>query len=263
MEQYIDLVLYIPYHSVLDLGFDFTDDHDDFPVQSNTQEKESPHHSDSHDANAHDNIPNLNGIQHQTLTHQDAADSDTSSLTPTPPTHVNTTPTITTTSTATTDTTTPSTTSPHHSETPTLTAADTTDTTEAVSADIPNSGQYNPNEYDSPQEPSSSAAAAADLPDSDYSQDYHENDDFSESPPEGLNTDSLLQAMTEGNLFDTFFNECFVTLIYCIAEVSADDIEDELIMDESLSPMEKMYMFNKSDMLIHRYKKFHKNNREK
>ena len=38
-------------------------------------------------------------------------------------------------------------------------------------------------------------------------------------------------------------------------EVSPDDLEDELIMDDSLTPMERIYMFNKSDMIIHRYQK--------
>ena len=38
-------------------------------------------------------------------------------------------------------------------------------------------------------------------------------------------------------------------------EVSPDDLEDELIMDDSLTPMERIYMFNKSDMIIHRYRK--------
>ncbi|KAL0097887.1 armadillo-type protein, partial [Phycomyces blakesleeanus] len=35
-------------------------------------------------------------------------------------------------------------------------------------------------------------------------------------------------------------------------ETQADDIEDEFTMDDSLSPLERIYMFNKSDAVIHR-----------
>ncbi|KAI7849453.1 armadillo-type protein [Circinella umbellata] len=66
----------------------------------------------------------------------------------------------------------------------------------------------------------------------DQSEEYQDQDEYHESTPEGYSTDSLLQVMSE--------------------EVSPDDLEDELIMDESLTPMERIYMFNKSDMIIHR-----------
>ncbi|KAI9275586.1 armadillo-type protein [Phascolomyces articulosus] len=69
--------------------------------------------------------------------------------------------------------------------------------------------------------------------DDEPSEEYQNQDEYPESTPaEGFSTDSLLQVMSE--------------------EVSADDLEDELIMDDSLTPMERIYMFNKSDMIIHR-----------
>ncbi|KAI9028301.1 armadillo-type protein [Phycomyces nitens] len=37
-----------------------------------------------------------------------------------------------------------------------------------------------------------------------------------------------------------------------IPQVPADDLEDEFTMDDSLSPLERIYMFNKSDAVIHR-----------
>ncbi|KAI7878973.1 ARM repeat-containing protein [Lichtheimia hyalospora FSU 10163] len=72
-----------------------------------------------------------------------------------------------------------------------------------------------------------------DSPAGSYADDYNDTDEYLEpTAPEGFGSDSLIQVMSE--------------------EVSADDLEDELIMDESLSPMERIYLFNKSDMLIHR-----------
>ncbi|KAI8148941.1 armadillo-type protein [Fennellomyces sp. T-0311] len=63
--------------------------------------------------------------------------------------------------------------------------------------------------------------------------EYQGQGEYSEpTPAEGYSTDSLLQVMSE--------------------EVAADDLEDELIMDDSLTAMERIYMFNKSDMMIHR-----------
>ncbi|KAI9499520.1 armadillo-type protein [Zychaea mexicana] len=72
-----------------------------------------------------------------------------------------------------------------------------------------------------------------DYDDEQHQEEYQGQDEYPEpTPAEGFSTDSLLQVMSE--------------------EVSADDLEDELIMDDSLTPMERIYMFNKSDMIIHR-----------
>ncbi|KAG0170867.1 Serine/threonine-protein phosphatase 4 regulatory subunit 1 [Apophysomyces sp. BC1034] len=62
----------------------------------------------------------------------------------------------------------------------------------------------------------------------------HRNTDEGQefTTPDEYSENSLLQAMSE--------------------EVSGDDAEEELIMDESLAPMERLYMFNKSDVMIHR-----------
>ncbi|KAF7725695.1 hypothetical protein EC973_009412 [Apophysomyces ossiformis] len=61
----------------------------------------------------------------------------------------------------------------------------------------------------------------------------HNGDEFQEFiAQDEYNPNSLLQAMSE--------------------ETIPDENEEELIMDESLGPMERLYMFNKSDVMIHR-----------